>query len=208
MAQPRLPSGRALVVADLLVVAWVLLWVALGLAVADAVRQLTGITDGFASIAGALGDAAAAVDGIDLPLVGGGLDQAAGSLREAGRDVAVSGEAGETTIERTANVLGAAVALVPSLPLVVGYLPPRLSRTREVAALRRLIEEGADEPGLERFLAHRAAERLSYRELRAVSAHPWRDLEEGRYGELADAELRRVGLRPRAGPPPPPRAHR
>ena len=160
-----------------------------------AVRQLTGITDGFASIAGALGDAAAAVDGIDLPLVGGGLDQAAGSLREAGRDVAVSGEAGETTIERTANVLGAAVALVPSLPLVVGYLPPRLSRMREVAALRRLIEEGAHEPGLERFLANRAAEHLSYRELRAVSAHPWRDLEEGSPGEFL--VLARHPTRPR-----------
>ena len=204
MVQPRLPDGRAVLVADVLAAAWVLLWIVLGLVVADAVRQLTGLTDGFGTIGGALGDAADAVAGIELPLVGGGLDGAAESLRAAGRDVAASGEASRGTIERTATVLGLAVALVPSLPLLIGYMPPRLGRARETSALRRLVRDGKGDPALDRFLAHRAAETLTYHELRRVSPHPWRDLEQGRYEALADAELRRVGVRRALGRPAPP----
>ena len=205
MVQPRLPGGRAVLLTDALAVAWVLLWTLLGLVVADAVRGLTGLTDGFATIGGSLGAAAEAVGAIELPLMGGGLDGAADSLRDAGRDVAASGRSSATAIERTATVLGFAVALVPSLPLVIGYLPPRLGRARESAALRRLVRDGDGDPGLERFLAERAAETLSYRELRRVSPRPWRDLEQGRYEALADAELRRAGVsrpRSRAAPPP------
>ena len=98
-------------------------------------------------------------------------------------------------LELTLLVGSLAVALVPSLPLVIGYLPPRLGRAREAAALRRLLIEGAGNPALERFLAQRAVEHLSYRELRRVSATPWRDVEDGRYSSLADAELARLGLR-------------
>ena len=205
MVQPRLPGGRAVLLTDALALAWVLLWILLGLVVADAVRELTGLTDGFATIGGSLGDAADAVAAIELPLVGGGLDGATESLRGAGRDVAASGESSRATIERTATVLGLAVALVPSLPLVIGYLPPRLGRAGEARALRRLLRDGDGDPALDRFLAHRAAEALSYRELRRISPKPWRDLEEGRYEALADAELDRVGVRrplSRATPPP------
>ena len=203
--QPSLPSGRAVLVTDALALAWVLLWILLGLVIADAVRELTGLTDGFATIGGSLDDAAEAVGAIELPLAGGGLDGAAESLRDAGRDVAASGQSGRATIERTAAVLGLAVALVPSLPLVIGYLPPRLGRARETAALARLVRDDDGDPRLERFLAQRAAETLSYRELRRISPRPWRDLEQGRYEALADAELRRVGVsrpRSRAAPPP------
>lgn len=201
MVQPRLPGGRAVVVTDVLAVAWVLLWVALGLVVADAVRELTGLTDGFGRVGQALDDVAGAMGGVNLPLVGGGLDSAAQSLRDAGRDVAASGESSRVTIERTANVLGLAVALVPSLPLLIGYLPPRLGRAREAAALRRMVRDGTGDPAFERFLARRAAAGLSYRELQRVSPQPWRDLEEGRYEDLADAELRRMGVRRPPGPP-------
>ena len=205
MVQPRLPGGRAVLLTDALALAWVLLWVLLGLVVADAVRELTGLSDGFVTFGGSLDDAADAVATIELPLVGGGIDAAAESLRGAGRDVATSGESSRATIERTATVLGLAVALVPSLPLVIGYLPPRVGRAREAAALRRLVRDGDGDPALERFLARRAAETLSYRELRRVSPQPWRDLEQGRYEALADAELRRAGVtRPpsRAARPP------
>ena len=205
MVQPSLPGGRAVLVTDALALAWVLLWILLGLVVADAVRELSGLTDGFTTIGGSLHDAADAVATVELPLVGAGLDGAANSLRDAGREFAASGESSRATIERTATVLGLAVALVPSLPLVIGYLPPRLGRAREAAALRGLVRDGDGDPGLERFLAQRAAETLSYRELRRVSPRPWRDLEQGRYEALADAELHRAGVsRPRSRLAPPP----
>ena len=84
------------------------------------------------------------------------------------------------------------------LPVLLYYLPPRLRRGREIRAVNRMRGAAGDDPLFVEFLARRATEQLSYRELGRVSDRPWRDLEEGRHVPLAEAELRRVGiLRPR-----------
>ena len=89
---------------------------------------------------------------------------------------------------------------MPSLGEIVGSLqtgsPVVIGRAVEIHSVKRVLSEGAGDPLLERFLAHRAAHQLSYRELWRVSRTPWRDLDEGRYSELAAAELRRVGVAP------------
>ena len=194
-SQTRLPSGPALFLTDSLAIAWVVLWVLLGIAAADAIKDLAGLTDSFSTVGEAVTDAGDAVGGIELPLVGDQLAQAADQLRDAGRDVIASGEAGRASIERTANLLGLAIALVPCMPLLLSYLPPRMAYAGEARALRRTLAAGAGDPLLERFLAERAAGTLPYRKLRRVSAEPWRDLDEGRYERLAAAELRRLGVR-------------
>ena len=74
----------------------------------------------------------------------------------------------------------------------------RLGRIRERRAMRRLIENFADEPGLERLLAHRALQTMSYRRLEhEVGGRFWADLADGRYSDLAAAERRRLNLGPR-----------
>ena len=66
------------------------------------------------------------------------------------------------------------------------------TNTRRV---RRALAAGSPDPVLEEFLARRAVLNLPYQELRAVSPDPFRDLEEGRFDELAARELERLGLR-------------
>lgn len=198
MFQPRLPSGAALVVVDVAVALWLLVCVALGVAVADGVRELTALSDTVSDAGRAVQDSGRALGSLsDLPLVGGQLGGAGRQIGDAGRGVVAEGAATRQSIERTADLLGLAVGLIPMLPVLLLYAPPRVGRAAEVRAVRCFVADGAGDPLLLRTLAERGLANLSYREMRRVSPRPWRDLEEGRYEELARAELRRVGVSPR-----------
>ena len=191
--------GRGGLPGDLVVVAWVALWIAVGLLVAHAVGDLRTLSDTASDTGGAIADSADAIESLaDTPLVGGEVDDAADGVRGAGQDI--SSEAGDTrgAIERLALLLGLSVALIPTVPVLWSYLPPRLSRGREKRALKRLVDAGRGDAAMESFLAHRAAHHLSYRRLRKITEKPWSDLEAGRCDALAQAELRRMGVAPRA----------
>ncbi len=193
-----LPGSGGLL-GDVLVVAWVLLWIAAGIAVADTVGELRSLSDTAADTGRAITGSAETLKSVgDLPVVGGGIDDAAGEIRNAGEDITRQGEDARNEIERLALLLGLSVALIPILPVLWVYLPPRVARERERHALTRLLANGRGDAAFERLLAGRAAHNLSYRQLRGISDEPGRDLEEGRYEELARAELHRMGLPPKA----------
>lgn len=99
-------------------------------------------------------------------------------------------------MQRLSVLLGMTIAVLPTAPLLL-YVPFSVGRFREARALRRLLAQCGDVIAMERFLAKRAIANLSYARLRKVREAPWRDIEEGRYGALALAELDRVGVRPR-----------
>ena len=50
------------------------------------------------------------------------------------------------------------------------------------------------DPAFEQYLARRAVDVLPWDRLRAISPDPWRDIANGEYRALADAELARLGL--------------
>jgi hypothetical protein len=194
-SRPRLPGGPAALLVDLLVVAWTVVWIVLGVAVADAVKELTILSDTVSDAGRAVVESGRAFGALgDLPLVGEQVDEAARAIAGAGRNVVEEGDAARRNIVQAANLLGFAVALIPIASVLAAYLPPRVGRVLEAREVRRAVREGAGDPALERFLAQRAAVHLSYRELARVSRAPWRDLEEGRHRRLAEAELRRVGI--------------
>jgi hypothetical protein len=60
-------------------------------------------------------------------------------------------------------MLGLALAVLPSIPVVTLYVPLRLIALRERRALRRLWAARADDPVLRRVLAQRALLTLPYR---------------------------------------------
>jgi hypothetical protein len=91
-------------------------------------------------------------------------------------------------------LLAIAVALLPSVPVLGFYLPARLERRREAAALRGALRDHGSDSDFQAFLAMRAIEALGYHRLRQVSPAPWADMEAGRYTALAAAELCRLGL--------------
>ena len=192
----RLPSGPLLLALDILVVAWVALFVLLGVLVYDTVEELGALSESVTTAGRAVDDTGRAIGSIDVPLVGGALGDVARQIQDAGQSVIGTAATAREGIDRLALITGLLVGILPSLPLLAYYAPPRLVRARETSAVTAAIEEGAGDPLLERLLAERAAVNLTFRELRRVSSRPWRDIEEGRFEELAEAELRRVGVSP------------
>ena len=201
-----LPSGRKVLLLDLAVLAWSVVWILVGVALAEAVGSLTELTGAFRSVGGAVGGVGETLGGVDVPLLGGALDQAGGAVSDAGRDIVARGEATRDEIERAAYLIGAVVAAIPILTLVLPYAPARAARTDEAAALRRLIRstDPADVAELERFLAGRALGSIPYRRLAAFTERPWELESDSTRRALAEEELRRLAIAPRLlGPGPP-----
>jgi hypothetical protein len=188
------PAGvRAQALLDVALVLWTVAWVWMGVTVGHEVRglgELSGTVD-------RLGRAVIAVGGVvaELPLVGDRVAGAAGEITGAGRNaVASAGEARESA-RSVGLLLGISIALIPSSPVLLLYLPRRLALARERRALR-LALIGGRTPELDRLLAERAVIHLPYHRLRQVSEDPYGDLCAGRHRPLADAELRRFGVPP------------
>jgi hypothetical protein len=189
-------SGRRVLVIDILVLAWLVAWVLIGVAVFHDVRKLATLSDTVTRAGTAVGETGRALHALEsLPFVG---DRVAGVARrvEAAAGQAIrSGRESRATVHDLSVLLGVSVALAPTVPVLAMYLPFRLSRSRETRAIRRAAIRAGGDPMFEEFLARRAVENLPYHRLRAITPTPWRDLEAGRYTALADAELRRLGLR-------------
>jgi hypothetical protein len=190
-----LPSGRRLLALDAAVVLWALAWVAVGVVVALSVVQLTQLTGAFDTVGGAITSVGDTLGSLRVPIFGGPLAAASDSVSGAGRLIAARGSAVRGEIEQASVVLGAAVALIPILLVLLAYLPARLARARETTALRGLVASAGDDPQLESLLAERALTSLSYDRLRRVSRRPWKDDLVTRRA-LAEEELRRLGVRP------------
>lgn len=99
------------------------------------------------------------------------------------------------SVHQLALLLGLAVVVAPTLPLLTLYVPLRFSQEREARAFRRALADGADDTAFEEFLAQRAVQNLPYHRLRQITTNPWREIRVGNFRALADAELKRVGVR-------------
>ena len=194
-----LPSGRTLRRWDVATLGYVALFVVLGVSAGVQLWSLAELNRGLLEASQALDLTARAIALLgEVPLVGNGADELAGSVRDTSTQVRASAAAAAADVRTLAVILAAAVVLVPVVPVLMLYLPLRLARAREVRGLRRLLAGPAD-PLLVEHLARAALRRVPYSELRRVSRQPWRDVEQGRHVPLAAAELRRLGLRPPAG---------
>ncbi|MFM9128107.1 MAG: hypothetical protein ACKOTA_11305 [Solirubrobacterales bacterium] len=154
-----------------------------------------GVKDAGGAVQGSLSDAGNAVAGI--PLVGGDLKSALTDAGSAtGGNVQSAGSAGEQAVERTAQVLGWITFGIPTLLVLLGYLPWRIRRWRRLnAAPAASTAAGADEERRRR-LAMRAALALPYGDLLPYTRDPIGDLAEGRYEPLLQALYADCGLRP------------
>ncbi len=184
-------AGRRLLAIDLLLVLWAALWIGLGVEVAREVDGLKELSSTVRTTGGAVESAGRSLQSLgSLPVVGPQLGEPAQQIQEAGRSAVLSGRSSRESIEALSVLLGLAVAVVPSLPLLVFYLPQRLARRREAGALRRLVERADDRPQLDRFLAARALQNAPLNELARVASEPWLADD----ADLARIERRRHGL--------------
>ena len=186
------------VLADLLFVAWLVLWVWIGTAVHDGTMELAGParqTDSAASsMADQLRDAGGRLG--EAPLVGDELAVPFDKAASASDGIAAAGRDTVEAVERLALLLGLSVALIPILVVAVIHLPIRWRFVREATAGARFIDAQAD---LDLF-ALRALANQPMRVLAKVSDDPagaWRARDPEVVRRLAALELADVGLRPR-----------
>ena len=193
------PGRRtAQIVADLLVVAWIVLWAWAGTAVHDGTSALAAParqTDESASaMAGQLRDVGSRIE--EAPLVGDELASPFDRAADASDGIAAAGRSSVEAVEQLAVVLGLTTALVPILVALAVNLPRRWRFAREATAGARFIDSADD---LDLF-ALRALANQPMRVLAAVSDDPagdWRRRDAAVVRRLAELELADVGLRPR-----------
>ncbi len=183
---------------DLLVVAWVVLWVWLALELRERLLRLRGPGEALeragGSFSGALGEAGDRIGG--LPVVG---DDVSGALRRAGGagdTVAEAGRSQQQAVEQVALWLPLLMLLLAAGIVLVRWLPGRLGWAREAGAATRALAG----PDAVEVFAVRALVRRSTTELAALPAATvtrWRAGDPDATAALAELELRALGLRPR-----------
>jgi hypothetical protein len=182
---------------DVILVLWLLLWCAIGYTLGRTVNELSGLSDGVIGAGEGVSDAAGALgDFADVPLIGGGLDAIADRIDAIGQGTVQKGEASKDAIFNVSLLIGFVVALGPTVPLLAVWLVIRAPLARERRRIGRALDAG--DPGLDGYLALRAATRFPYSRIAGVTTDPWGDLQAGRHTALASMELTRLGLTRRA----------
>ncbi len=188
------------IVGDLLVLAWVVLWVLVGRWVFGVVRTLAAPADPLRSAGTGLREKMTEIAGavVDVPLVGDTLDDPFRSAGSIGDDLVSAGNGLDEGVTRIAWLLSLLTAGTPILVVAGAYLLARLAFARRAGALAAQ----RDTPQSLELLALRALVHQSPRRLAAVGPDPlgaWRARDVSAITRLADLELRRVGLRARPG---------
>jgi hypothetical protein len=174
-------------VLDALLLLWVLLWLWLGVRVGQEVSGLAQLSDRVTSTGAAIEAVGGSLGSLsDVPLVGGGIGESAERITEAGRGAASKGRESRDTIESLSVLLGLAIALVPTLPVLALYGPLRLARRREAVALREVSGRVDSDPAVRGLLAERARATMPLAALMREVPEPW---------SAGDAELARAALR-------------
>jgi hypothetical protein len=198
---PDVPADRSRrVVADLLIVALIVLFVWIGVQVYHLVDALSVLGEGVShageSIQGGFDSVGNAVG--NVPIVGNALGDAFHSAGQGtGGNLAGLGQQGRDAVHLLARTLGIITAGLPIAVLLVAVLPRRIRGIREMTSARELTGIDLADPERARLLAMRAAFGLPFRELLPYTRDPFGDLAEGRYDALVRAALADVGLQPK-----------
>lgn len=196
---PSFLSARAMRWLDIGVVLWTAFWLGIATYTGYEVNALRTLSDTVVASGTAAKTAGQELQVIgSVPLVGGRLGALGRQAVAAGESAEVSGRSSHATIDQLAILLGLAIGLIPTVPLLMLYLPLRRSTMRDKASVSDAVRQWRREPALEAFLARRALAYLPYQELRSITADPAPKLDDGGCEDLASAELRRLGLDPAA----------
>lgn len=184
------------IITDLLVAAWVVLWIKVAVHLYDLVRRLAtpgrAIEDAGTSMSGSLngaGDRAASIPGVGGPIASG-LRKAA----DGAHGLTSAGQVQQDVVHDLAWYLAIGLIAVPMAMVLFGWLPLRVRWVMRASTARRLRDDPA---GLD-LLALRALTRQPLRRLRSLDpdiAAAWRRGDEEPIAQLAALELSALGLR-------------
>jgi hypothetical protein len=114
-------------------------------------RSLPEAADALTLTAGAVGLVG------EVPVVGAGAGQLAGSITDTAEEVRRNAVTARRQVHVLLVVVPVAIALLPTLPLVVVYLPLRVASAREVTGLQQKLAGPVDALLVE-HVAHAALE--------------------------------------------------
>ena len=185
----------AQVVSDLLVAAWITVWVMVGLGVHHAIATIAGVGRQVNDSANGLSDNLnSAGDSADrIPLVGDTVAKPLRAASEAALDLAGAGQDLNTTATWLAVLLAIAVAAPPILAVGMPWLFLRIRFFRRKWTVIAL----AQTPAGEQLLALRALANRPLRRLTEVNEDPvgaWRRQDPSAVRGLAALELRSAGV--------------
>ena len=191
------------ILADVLVIVWVVLCVLVARSSYQVVLRLQepglGLAQAGASMREAFDNAAGTASRI--PLIGDDMAGALGSGSNAGTALESAGQGQVETIATMAAGTAASVMLVGALPVVLVWLWARLRYARRARSAIVIRQHGVDLLAL-RALAHQPASKLLTASVDPAAA--WRFGDPGTLYRLAVLELRSLGLTPPPYQPPPP----
>jgi len=194
----RFPRFVAQALGDLLVVAWVYVWVRAALWLHAQVERLaapgrtlesagTGLADNLADAGGKVGR---------VPVVGDQLTAPFAKAADAARAVAAAGQDQQEVVREVALALGVITAVAPVLLVLLVWLPLRIRWIRRATAASRVRGSAAGRDLLAlRALATQPLTKLA--RLGPDVAESWRRADDSTVEALAALELRSLGLRPR-----------
>lgn len=198
----RAADASTIRIFDGALVAWLVLWLAVGAFSGWTVWQLSELGDTVTNSGGAIVTAGEALEGIgEVPVVGERPGQLGTEARVTGEEIQGRGQEVKGQLRQMAVLLGLAIAMIPVTPVVGLYGPLRLARRRDVRAVTRALRTEHDHSALDRFLAERALTTLPYDVIVPLLGPDGDASSPGRRRDLADAELARLGVaRSVAGP--------
>jgi len=183
---------RTIHVLDVALVVWIAVWLLLAARLHEDVSGLTELSDGAVAAGRALASTAEALEVIQgIPFIDREVAELQANVRDAARRTTRAGNASRAEIRTYARLTAATVALGPTVPPLLLYLPLRLAWSRDRRSVARALAAG--DRALPRYLAHRALARADAATYSLSTADG--DVRPEAVAVLADAELRRLGLR-------------
>lgn len=180
---------------DGLVVLWLVLWLVVGGLSSYTIWQVSELGDTVTRSGRALDSAGRALESLgDVPVVGESPAELGTEVVTTGEDVASRGQDVKSQLRQLSLLLGLSIMLIPTTPVLGLYLPLRWARRQETIELHRSMSRHGRDAGFDRYLAARALQTLPFTTVHALVGDPWKAIDEGRTGPLADAELQRLGL--------------
>lgn len=193
----RFPTAVWQLLTDLMVIAWVYLWIRGAMWLHDLVQRLALPGQKLESAGGGLADNLADAGGKvgRVPVVGDELTTPFDRAATAARSVAEAGRDQQDMVGDLALALSLLALVFPLGLVLFGWLPLRARWIRRASAAARLRSAPAGRDLLAlRALAGQPLSRLA--RIDADVAEAWRRGDERTVAALADLELRGLGLRP------------
>lgn len=128
------PSNRFVAALGLFVVLWTVVWVVMGVWTKHEVQTLRQLSNTVIQSGVAVRQTGNALQGLrSIPLVGGDVARIGREVSVAGGNAQRSGRSSRSAVDGLSTLLGVAIAVVPTVPMLVLFLVTwRLTRPRDV----------------------------------------------------------------------------